>query len=435
MTLLRQDFVSGTLSADLPQSGGGSTTFQSPGLTTVVAVAGPDVMRIVLDPFGVNGPPEQVDITAHSASSNSATILRSQRGTNARLHPASTVWVNAVVAQDLIDFQAQLDNQFHTSIFTAAGDSLFATAANVPARVAVGSEYQAITGASAQASKVQWRALPVLCTSGARPTSGVFVGLHIFETDTGHTLSCIGVGPTVWHYVDEPPGTYRFSASPNAKHGELACDGGAYDPSTYPALFAEISTTYGGDGITTFVVPNFNGRFAIGVDGTHTVGSPSGSFTKTLSEANLAPHNHGGTTGANGGHSHTGTTSIDPNHDHGGTVVANGAHFHPSWIGNTNQSGATSHQHAFVAQRVAMGILGGSNNPAPGDPSNDMSVPVNIGTVAAHSHVIDPDGTHQHTLASVSTAPTHQHTIAIDGSAAPFDITPPYQAVYVFIRI
>jgi microcystin-dependent protein len=47
------------------------------------------------------------------------------------------------------------------------------------------------------------------------------------------------------------------------------CDGSAVSRTTYSALFAIVSTTWGaGDGSTTFNVPDMRGRVAVGI-GTH----------------------------------------------------------------------------------------------------------------------------------------------------------------------
>ena len=47
--------------------------------------------------------------------------------------------------------------------------------------------------------------------------------------------------------------------------GYLNCDGAAVSRSTYSALFALVSTTYGsGNGSSTFNVPNVNSRMMIG---------------------------------------------------------------------------------------------------------------------------------------------------------------------------
>lgn len=45
--------------------------------------------------------------------------------------------------------------------------------------------------------------------------------------------------------------------------GWLPCDGAALDPRQYQALFALIGTTYGGNGTTTFNLPDLRGRVPV----------------------------------------------------------------------------------------------------------------------------------------------------------------------------
>lgn len=69
--------------------------------------------------------------------------------------------------------------------------------------------------------------------------------------------------------------------------GWLVCDGSAVSRTTYAALFSVIGTTYGsGNGSTTFNLPDFKGRMAIGVgnsgvsgDGYNSLGAKSGEIT------------------------------------------------------------------------------------------------------------------------------------------------------------
>lgn len=91
---------------------------------------------------------------------------------------------------------------------------------------------------------------------------------------------------------------------------------------TYAALFAAISTTYGvGDGSTTFTLPDLRGRVVAGKDdmgGTSanrltdqtdglngdTLGDTGGSETHTLTSAQMPAHTHTGTTASDGAHTH-----------------------------------------------------------------------------------------------------------------------------------
>lgn len=93
---------------------------------------------------------------------------------------------------------------------------------------------------------------------------------------------------------------YGGSSAPT---GWLLCDGSAVSRTTYAALFAIVSTTYGsGDGATTFNVPNLQGKVPVGKDtGTFsTLGASGGEETHTLLTTELASHTHAtsfGTTG------------------------------------------------------------------------------------------------------------------------------------------
>lgn len=65
------------------------------------------------------------------------------------------------------------------------------------------------------------------------------------------------------------PGTIVLSARPSTPVGYLICDGTPASRSTYAALFAAISTSFGnGDGSTTFGIPDLRGSVPVG-KGTH----------------------------------------------------------------------------------------------------------------------------------------------------------------------
>ena len=71
------------------------------------------------------------------------------------------------------------------------------------------------------------------------------------------------------------------------------------------ALFAIFGTIYGGDGRTTFALPDLRGRRPIGPGnapgiGNYNIGQKSGSTSFTLFENNLPSHTHSGTIGASG---------------------------------------------------------------------------------------------------------------------------------------
>ena len=82
-----------------------------------------------------------------------------------------------------------------------------------------------------------------------------------------------------------------------APRGWAFCDGQLLPISQYSALFSLLGTTYGGDGRTSFGLPDLRGRvpmhagFGPGLT-PRTLGQKSGTETNTLNVTQLPSHNH-----------------------------------------------------------------------------------------------------------------------------------------------
>lgn len=79
--------------------------------------------------------------------------------------------------------------------------------------------------------------------------------------------------------------------------GYTSCSGQILSIAQNTALFSILGTTYGGNGQTTFALPDLRGRMAVGVGngpGLNGVelGEMSGTQSTTLTIANLPAHNH-----------------------------------------------------------------------------------------------------------------------------------------------
>ena len=88
---------------------------------------------------------------------------------------------------------------------------------------------------------------------------------------------------------------FGFSRVPN---GWFPCDGSLQSISEYEVLFTLIGTTYGGDGQSTFAVPNLSGRVPMhwgsGPGLTpRTIGELGGSESVTLITNQMPAHGHG----------------------------------------------------------------------------------------------------------------------------------------------
>jgi len=82
-----------------------------------------------------------------------------------------------------------------------------------------------------------------------------------------------------------------------APRGWALCDGQLLSISQYTSLFSILGTTYGGDGKTTFALPDLRGRVAIhpghgpGLSN-YQLGQKGGAQTVTLTVNNMPSHNH-----------------------------------------------------------------------------------------------------------------------------------------------
>jgi microcystin-dependent protein len=77
-----------------------------------------------------------------------------------------------------------------------------------------------------------------------------------------------------------------------APKGWAFCNGQLLPINQNQALFSLLGTTFGGNGQTTFALPDLRGRTPIHVGGGHTLGERGGEQAHTLSIAELPQHTH-----------------------------------------------------------------------------------------------------------------------------------------------
>src|SRR3981081_2346250 len=70
------------------------------------------------------------------------------------------------------------------------------------------------------------------------------------------------------------------------------CNGQIMVISQNQALFALLGTTYGGDGVQTFALPDLRSRVAVGFAGSYALGAVGGSETVALQTPQIPPHFH-----------------------------------------------------------------------------------------------------------------------------------------------
>ena len=92
-------------------------------------------------------------------------------------------------------------------------------------------------------------------------------------------------------------GEIRMFAGNYAPQGWFICDGSALDINSYTPLFALIGTTYGGNGVSTFNLPDLRGRVPVhqgqgrGLT-SRVLGQSFGSESVVLNASNLPTHTH-----------------------------------------------------------------------------------------------------------------------------------------------
>lgn len=246
--------------------------------------------------------------------------------------------------------------------------------------------------------------------------------------------------------IINPVGSVTMFAGSTAPTGWLKCDGATLLRAEYPDLFAAIGEAYGGNGSTTFALPNLENRVPVGVSTSKSLGDTGGNESTLLSIANMPSHNHGGTTGQAGAHGHTATVASGGDHNHTATTASAGGHSHSATVsGNgahrhtATTSSAGSHRHDvgsadfyFLtgktgsgggAARRTINRTDGDHSAWTGVNSSDLGSSAQDNAAGAHTHTITTDttgthtGAHTHT-ATTATAGAHTHTATVANGGA-----------------
>lgn len=87
-------------------------------------------------------------------------------------------------------------------------------------------------------------------------------------------------------------GEVRPTAFSVVPRGWTLCNGQLLSIAQNQALFSILGTTYGGDGITTFALPNLQGRVPVGAGNTMALGEAAGAPSVTLLASQIPAHTH-----------------------------------------------------------------------------------------------------------------------------------------------
>lgn len=105
-------------------------------------------------------------------------------------------------------------------------------------------------------------------------------------------------------------GEIRQFGGQTVPRGWAPCEGQTLAISTNQALFSILGTQFGGDGVSTFKLPDLRARVPLGAGGTRSQGQIGGEEAHTLTVAEMPSHTHAVTA------SSTATPLVPPISDH-----------------------------------------------------------------------------------------------------------------------
>ena len=161
-------------------------------------------------------------------------------------------------------------------------------------------------------------------------------------------------------------GEIRMFAGNFAPSGWAKCEGQLLPIVTNTALFSLLGTTYGGDGTTTFGLPDLRGRVPLG-SGTgpglsaKNLGQRSGTETNTTSVAQMPAHNHiinaviaDGNQSTPTGNLLAGTKLLDPEYSN----ASNTTTMNSAMVDNTGNGQAINNMQPYLSVTFIIALSG-----------------------------------------------------------------------------
>ncbi|ARV10744.1 phage tail protein [Winogradskyella sp. PC-19] len=146
----------------------------------------------------------------------------------------------------------------------------------------------------------------------------------------------------------------------------LSCDGRLLPIAQNTALFSLLGTTYGGDGQTTFALPDLRGRVPVGIGNgpglsNVVLGQKGGNETNTLTVSQLPSHNHSVTAVAADGNSSSPannypaqTKTLDPEYASVGAATT----MNTNMIANTGGGQSVPNRQPYLGVRYVICVSG-----------------------------------------------------------------------------
>lgn len=148
-------------------------------------------------------------------------------------------------------------------------------------------------------------------------------------------------------------GEIKLFAGNYAPAGWAICNGTTLSIPGNEMLFSLIGTTYGGDGQTTFALPDFRGRVVLSqgqnptTGTTYNVGQKAGTETVTLTLDQLPAHTHGVQASSNGPTTNNPEGAIWTTNKQYSTLAPNGT-MKPNTVSSVGGNGAHNNMMPFL---------------------------------------------------------------------------------------
>ncbi len=143
-----------------------------------------------------------------------------------------------------------------------------------------------------------------------------------------------------------------------APKGWALCNGQVLPIQQNAALFSLVGTTYGGNGVTTFALPNLQASIPLHVSPDFVLGQSGGEQTHTLSTSEIPMHSH----------SVVGTTAVAAAPVPGGNFLGNAANLYAplaspttltaATVGNTGGSQPHNNQQPYLVLNFCIALVG-----------------------------------------------------------------------------
>lgn len=150
----------------------------------------------------------------------------------------------------------------------------------------------------------------------------------------------------------------RLFSFQQAPQGWAQCNGQFLPINQNQALFSLLGTTYGGNGQTTFALPDLRGRCATHVGAGHSQGESAGQEAQTLTISQLPLHTHLMTASTLDGDQPIATNNLLAAFNNGYIAPANLATISPSTVSNVGGSQPHNNMSPYLVVNFCIALQG-----------------------------------------------------------------------------